>query len=230
MLSFFATLLAAYLLGSIPSALIVGKIVRGSDFDIRHEGSGNVGGTNVFRVLGWKPALVVTLFDVFKGFAATLWISQWQPFGPPYVDATVMPILTGVAAVFGHIWTVFAGFRGGKGVGTAAGMIIALYPLAALVCLVIFVAVVYATRYVSVGSMTAAVCLPLTLWLGGKVFGSSIPDPVFQFSFAIAALIIFTHRKNIRRLIEGTENRFGKPNPDKSRERNSKSEPNRQND
>ncbi len=213
MLSFLLVLLAAYLAGSFPTAILVGKLVRGKDFDIRNEGSGNAGGTNVFRVLGWQAGLAVMLVDVFKGFAATYWISRWQPLGPPHIDETVLPIVTGVAAVLGHIWTVFAGFRGGKGVGTAAGMILALYPLAALVCLVIFVVVVYATRYVSLGSMLAAVSLPVVLLLAQKLTRQEIPEAHFQFSLAIAFLIVFTHRKNIQRLLEGTENRLGGKKP-----------------
>jgi len=211
MLTLLAVLLLGYLAGSFPTAILVGKIMRGWDFDIRNEGSGNAGGTNVFRVLGWQPGVIVTLIDIFKGMAATLWVSQWQPFGTGYIDATVMPILTGLAAVCGHIWSVFADFRGGKGVGTAGGMIIALYPVAAIVCLVIFIAVVYLTRYVSVGSMIAALSLPVVLWLMQVLFNNDVPDALFQFSIFVAVLMVFTHRKNIRRLIEGTENRFGKP-------------------
>jgi glycerol-3-phosphate acyltransferase PlsY len=213
MLTLFAVLLAGYLIGSFPTAILIGKIVRGWDFDIRNEGSGNAGGTNVFRVLGWQPGLIVTLIDVFKGVVATAWVSQWQPFGTPYIDSTVMPILTGLAAVCGHIWTVFANFRGGKGVGTAGGMIIALYPVAAIVCLAIFVVVVFYTRYVSLGSIIAALSLPVVLWLMQILINKDVSDALFQFSILVGVLIVFTHRKNIRRLIEGTENRFGKPRP-----------------
>jgi glycerol-3-phosphate acyltransferase PlsY len=213
MLTLITVLLLGYLVGSFPTAILVGKIVRGWDFDIRKEGSGNAGGTNVFRVLGWKPGLFVMLIDVFKGVAATQWVSQWQPFGTGYIDATVMPVLTGLAAVCGHIWTVFANFRGGKGVGTAAGMIIALYPVAAIICLAIFIVVVYFTRYVSLGSMIAALSLPVVLWMMQVLFNNEVPDALFQFSILVGVLIVFTHRKNIRRLIEGTENRFGKPRP-----------------
>ncbi len=211
MLTLIAVLLLGYLVGSFPTAILAGKVLRGWDFDIRNEGSGNAGGTNVFRVLGWKPGLFVTLVDVFKGMAATLWVSKWQPFGTAYIDVTVMPILAGLAAVCGHIWTMFAGFRGGKGVGTAGGMIIALYPIAALICLLVFASVVYLTRYVSVGSITAALSLPVVLALMQVWFQQDIPDALFEFSILVSVLIIFTHRKNIRRLIEGTENRFGKP-------------------
>lgn len=211
MLTLIAVLLLGYLVGSFPTAILAGKVLRGWDFDIRSEGSGNAGGTNVFRVLGWKPGLFVTLVDVFKGMAATLWVSQWQPFGTAYIDVTVMPILAGLAAVCGHIWTVFAGFSGGKGVGTAGGMIIALYPIAAVICLAVFVSVVFLTRYVSVGSIVAALSLPIVLALMQVWFQQDIPDAFFEFSILVSVLIVFTHRKNIRRLIEGTENRFGKP-------------------
>ncbi|MCG3118047.1 MAG: Glycerol-3-phosphate acyltransferase [bacterium] len=213
MWTFIVVIGLGYLVGSFPTAILAGKLLRGWDFDIRSEGSGNAGGTNVFRVLGWKPGLVVMLIDVFKGFAATQWVAQWQPFGTAYIDSTVMPILTGLAAVCGHIWTVFADFRGGKGVGTAAGMIIALYPVAAIVCLGIFVAVVYFTRYVSLGSMLAALSLPVVLLLMQILFNKDVPDALFQFSLLVGVLIVFTHRKNVRRLIEGTENRFGKTRP-----------------
>jgi glycerol-3-phosphate acyltransferase PlsY len=210
MLTLIAVLILGYLVGSFPTAILAGKVLRGWDFDIRNEGSGNAGGTNVFRVLGWKPGLFVTLVDVFKGMAATLWVSKWQPFGTAYIDVTVMPILAGLAAVCGHIWTMFAGFRGGKGVGTAGGMIIALYPIAAVICLAVFVSVVYLTRYVSVGSIIAALSLPMVLALMQVWFQQDIPDALFEFGALVSVLIIFTHRKNIRRLIEGTENRFGK--------------------
>lgn len=210
MLSFVVIIIASYLIGSIPTSIILGKLLRGRDFDIRQEGSGNAGGTNVFRVLGWLPGLTVMLIDVFKGFSATVWISQWQPFGVPYIDGTVMRILAGVAAVCGHIWTVFANFRGGKGVGTAAGMLLALFPVGVLICLVIFGVVVYTTGYVSAGSMIAAASLPLVLWIAERFFGQETPATLFQFSVALALLIIFTHRKNIKRLLQGTENRFGR--------------------
>lgn len=209
MLSFFTVVLASYLAGAIPTSIIVGKILRGADFDIRTEGSGNAGGTNVFRVLGWKPGLFVMLVDTLKGFVATFWIAHWQPFGSSNIDPTVLPIICGVAAVVGHIWTVFASFRGGKGVGTATGMIVALYPIAALVCFGIFVGVVYFTRFISLGSMIAATCLPLVLFIGEKYFMHDVPDAMFQFSVALAVLIVYTHRQNLRRLLAGTENRFG---------------------
>jgi len=208
--SLIAVISASYLVGSIPTSIIVGKILRGRDFDIRKEGSGNAGGTNVFRVLGWKPGITVMAIDVLKGVAATLFVSQWQPFGTIFLSQTVLQILCGIAAICGHIWTIFAGFRGGKGVGTAAGMIFSLYPIAALICVVVFVLVVFFTRYVSLGSMCAAAALPLTLMLLPSPSPNIDEDVLFLFSILVSGLIVFTHRSNIRRLLNGTENRFGK--------------------
>jgi len=210
MLSFIAIMMAAYLVGSIPTSIIAGKVLRGRDFDIRRHGSGNAGGTNVFRVLGWKPGLAVMAFDVVKGVVATLLVSHWQPFGAVYLNATVLQILAGMAAVCGHIWTIFAGFRGGKGVGTAGGMIIGLYPIAALLCFVVFILVVFFTRYVSLGSILAAVSLPLVLLLLPAPSPQTDSDVLFLFSLLVCGLIVYTHRGNIRRLLKGTENRFGK--------------------
>lgn len=210
LLSLIAVLLASYFVGSIPTSIIAGKILRGRDFDIRREGSGNAGGTNVFRVLGWKPGISVMAIDVLKGVFATLVVSQWQPFGTIFLSQTVLQILCGIAAICGHIWTIFASFRGGKGVGTAAGMIVSLYPVAALICVVVFVLVVFFTRYVSLGSMCAAAALPLTLMILPSPSPTVDEDVLFFFSVLITGLIIFTHRSNIKRLLSGTENRFGK--------------------
>lgn len=210
LLSLLAVLALSYLVGSIPTSIIVGKILRGRDFDIRKEGSGNAGGTNVFRVLGWKPGITVMAVDVGKGILATLLVSQWEPFGKIFINPTVMQILAGLAAICGHIWTIFAGFRGGKGVGTAGGMIIALYPIAALLCFIVFILVVFFTRYVSLGSICAALALPLILLILPSTSTQVDSDVLFLFSLLICGLIIFTHRSNIRRLLHGTENRFGK--------------------
>lgn len=207
MLTLIVVIVLSYLVGSIPTSIIVGKVLRG--IDIREHGSGNAGGTNVFRVLGWKPGVFVMLVDAFKGFAATFWISRIAISGVP-ADFEVVQIVAGCAAVFGHIWTVFARFRGGKGVGTAAGMLLALYPVALLICLGIFIIVVLTTRIVSVSSMTAAVSLPIILSIFRYGLDRPVATPLYIFSFFAAALIVFTHRSNIKRLLNGTENRFGK--------------------
>jgi len=196
----------SYLIGSIPTSLITGKVLRG--IDIREHGSGNAGATNVFRVLGWKPGVFVLLFDGFKGFAVTYWISQIAVGANP-LPPEIMQIIAGCSAIFGHIWTVFARFRGGKGVGTAAGMLIALFPLAFLICIAVFIIVVFFTRYVSLSSICAALTLPIVLAVFQYGLGKNIPVPLFIFSFFAAGLIIFTHRANIKRLLNGTENRFG---------------------
>ncbi len=209
-LSLIAVLAASYLIGSIPTSIIAGKILRGQNFDIRKEGSGNAGGTNVFRVLGWRPGITVMAIDVLKGVVATLLISQWKPFGHIPLNETVLSIFCGLASVCGHVWTIFAGFRGGKGVGAAGGMIIALYPVAALICFAVFTLVVFLTRYVSLGSISAAVALPVVLLALPARSQRMDADALFIFSLLVCGLIIFTHRSNIRRLLSGTENRFGK--------------------
>lgn len=204
MISLLTILILAYLIGAFPTSIIVGKLLRG--IDIRNYGSGNAGGTNVFRVLGWKPGVSVMAFDIFKGIAATLFVPTLQVGAAPALDPTLIKILAGCAAVVGHIWTVFAGFRGGKGVGTAAGMILALFPIAGLVCLAVFFIVLGLTRYVSVSSMTAAIALPIVLLIF-HFLGRPINWYLFIFGTCIALLIIFTHRSNLKRLFNHTENR-----------------------
>jgi acyl phosphate:glycerol-3-phosphate acyltransferase len=208
MLNLLVILILSYLLGSIPTSIIVSKLARG--IDIRQHGSGNAGGTNVFRVLGWKYGVFVMVVDVFKGFVATFWIARLLPVP---VSTELGQIFAGCAAIIGHIWTVFAGFRGGKGVGTAAGMLVALYPVVFIICLAVFALAVLTTRIVSVASMSAAVALPLTLSVLKFMLHKNVPGPLYVFSFIAMALIIFTHRSNIKRLLNGTENRFGKKKP-----------------
>jgi len=207
MSSLILLIILSYLMGSLPTAILVGKALSG--IDIREHGSGNAGGSNVFRVLGWKAGVFVMAVDVFKGFAATYWLPRLLP-----QDLVAMPsaqLIAGICAIFGHIWTVFAGFRGGKGVGTAAGMLLALFPQALLVCFLLFIVVLLATRIVAAASITAAVALPVTLTLFRCQLHKTVPLPLYVFSFFAALLIIYTHRSNIRRMIGGTENRFGKP-------------------
>lgn len=209
MVSLVVILLLSYLIGSIPTSIITGKVLRG--IDIREHGSGNAGGTNVFRVLGWKPGVFVMAVDVLKGFVATYYVSKLQVAGPVPINLLAVQLLAGFAAVFGHIWTVFAGFRGGKGVGTAGGMFIALFPLAALICFVIFLTVALTSRYVSLASITAAISFPIVLLILNLLFQYELPVVLFLFSLFASGLIVYTHRSNIRRLLQGTENRFGKP-------------------
>ena len=152
MISLIIIFILSYLLGSFPTSIVVSKKLRG--IDIREHGSGNAGGTNVFRVLGWKPGVFVMLCDVAKGVVATLFISQIRidPI-PEILDPRLVQLFAGIFAIIGHIWTVFAGFRGGKGVGTAAGVFLALYPISILICFVVWGIVLLITRIVSVSSM-----------------------------------------------------------------------------
>ncbi len=197
--------LISYLLGSIPTSIITGRLLKG--IDIRQYGSGNAGATNVFRVLGWKAGVFVLFVDMLKGLVPTIWVYQLALKGVswPSID---LQILAGLSAVFGHIWTIFAGFRGGKGVGTGAGVIIGLAPFAVLVGLCVFVVTVAITRYVSLGSILASLTVPVTLAIQKYALHQAVPVELLIFSLFIPALIIFTHRGNIQRLLKGQENRI----------------------
>ena len=205
MLTIISIILLSYLAGSIPTSIIMSKLTRG--IDIRKHGSGNAGATNAIRVLGWKIGLFVMLIDVGKGVLATLLISQIR-IDTLSIDSDLIQIIAGVSAIFGHIWTIFAGFKGGKGVGTAAGMLFSLYPLAGLICLGVFAIVILIVRIVSVSSMAAAASLPFVIYIMQKFMNYSISNELFYFSIFIAILIIFTHRSNIKKLLKGEENRF----------------------
>ena len=208
MVSLIVILVLSYLIGSIPTAIIISKQFFG--FDIRTKGSGNAGGTNAFRVLGWKAGLTVILFDVGKGVVATLFLSQIRLGGESVLnlDPSLVQLFAGIAAIVGHIWTIFAGFKGGKGVGTAAGVFIVLFPLATLICLVIWAIVLLTGRIMSIASMIAAVCLPTSIFLLNKFYDYPVHPVLFGLSIVLAILIIVTHRSNIKRLMNGTENRF----------------------
>ena len=202
-------LFLSYVTGSIPASIIVGKVFKG--IDIREHGSGNAGGTNVFRVLGWKPALIVVIFDVFKGWLPTAIYAVQYFDHTPIHDQGVVQILCGFASVLGHTYTIFAGFKGGKGVGTLGGMLIALFPIALPLCLLVFALTLILTGYVSIGSMLASASLPVFLLLLPVVSPLSPPSlSLLVFSLLVPWFIIITHRSNIGRLRNGTENRFKK--------------------
>ena len=207
MFSLVLIILFAYLVGSFPTSIVVGRMTR--RIDIREHGSKNAGGTNAFRVLGWKAGLFVAVVDILKGVLATLLIAKIR-VDPLTLDYELVQIIAGTSAVIGHVWTVLAKFKGGKGVATGGGMIIALFPWASLICFIIFSALVLTTRYVSLGSIIATSSLPFVLLTFDRMFGKSVSNSLLTFSILISCLIIFTHRSNIRRLINGTENRFEK--------------------
>jgi acyl phosphate:glycerol-3-phosphate acyltransferase len=216
--------LPSYLLGSIPFGLLAG-FARG--IDVRKHGSGNIGATNVLRTLGKKWGIGVFACDVLKGAAAVL-LAQWASSLPatyntasmlvnhsaihPNTDFTPAEagIIAGLAAILGHNFPVWLKFKGGKGIATSAGVLLALMPLATLSCLAIWGAVFFATRYVSLASIVAAAALPAIVWLL-MTFAHVGERAIFWFSCVIAALAIWRHRSNIQRLLAGTENRFGKP-------------------
>ncbi len=189
----------AYLLGSIPAALIAGKVTRG--IDLRQHGSGNLGATNVNRVLGAKAAAVVLLFDAAKGAAPVLLFPRLFPSDQPELWA----IAYGVAAIAGHVRPIFLLLNGGgKGVATAAGVFTALAPIPMLLTLLAFAAVVVASGYVSLGSLIAALVLPAALYFLRGV------SPVLWVSVAVGAFIFWSHRANIGRLRRGEESRLGR--------------------
>jgi len=204
----------SYLIGSIPNSIIISKAVRG--IDIRKHGSGNAGGTNVMRVLGWKYGLVVIFLDALKGAIAVVIISRLF-YGPlpfenvsPFDDFTLVQIIAGVSAVIGHIWTVFAGFKGGKGIATALGMLLTLITVDMLIAVGVFGLVVLISRYVSLGSIIAAISVPATLFIRENLFHVDIPgySTLFPFIIGVTALVIFTHRKNLVRIFNGNENKI----------------------
>lgn len=207
-------IILSYLVGSIPTSIIISKLTKG--IDIREHGSGNAGGTNVMRVLGWKQGLFVIILDALKGAFAVVVIARLHygglPFQniSPFDDFTLVQIIAGIAAVIGHIWTVFAGFRGGKGIATALGMLIMIVTIDMLVAVGIFVLVVMISRYVSLGSILAAVSVPLTLVFRENILHDHIQsyNTLLPFVVAVSLLVIFTHRKNVVRLLNGTEHKL----------------------
>ena len=201
--------LMSYIIGSAPTSIIMGRITKG--IDIREHGSGNAGGTNVFRVLGFKQALVVVAVDVFKGWLPVAVIAPYFFDKQIIPDLGVVQIFCGFAAVLGHIYTIFSGFKGGKGVGTLGGMLIALFPTAFPFCLAVAIITIITTGYVSLASILAATSLPVFLFtLPPFLSVEPAPLSLLVFSLLIPWLIIFTHRSNIQRLRNGEENRFVK--------------------
>jgi glycerol-3-phosphate acyltransferase PlsY len=215
-LVYILTALGAYLLGSIPSGFLVAKA---KGVDIRSAGSGNIGATNALRVLGKPAGAAVLLLDAFKGYAACAFLApqifnwlapHFAGLAPAFAMEPVelqlrIRVVAGLGAVLGHNYTCWLKFRGGKGVATTAGVYLALAPWAVLVALGVFLLAVLLTKYVSVGSMTAALALPATVWV-------MTPQHLFLclVTTALGALAIYKHQSNLRRLLAGTENRLGK--------------------
>jgi glycerol-3-phosphate acyltransferase PlsY len=191
-------LLASYLLGAVPASYLAGRLFAG--IDLRQHGSRNLGATNLYRVLGWRFAIPVGLFDIAKGAVPVL------VFAPRVSSSELFALACGIAAILGHVFSVFVRFRGGKGVATAAGVMLGLTPAALGVAALVWVLLVYVTGYVSVGSIAAAAAFP------AAVFLLEHPDrpEILWIDVGVAIAIIWLHRANIRRLLNGTESRFGR--------------------
>lgn len=204
----------SYLVGAIPTSIIVSRAVKG--IDIRQHGSGNAGGTNVMRVLGWKHGVMVIILDALKGVLAVIVVARLHygglPFAniSPFDDFTLVQIIAGISAVIGHIWTVFAGFKGGKGIATALGMLLMIVTIDMLIAVGVFFIVVTISRYVSLGSVLAAITVPTAMFFRENVLHDSITsyNTLLPFVIAVSLLVIYTHRKNVVRILNGTENKL----------------------
>src|SRR5690242_5619846 len=197
----FILIILAYFIGSIPTAIIISKSFF--NIDIREYGSGNMGATNTFRVLGPKFGTIVMIGDMLKGILAVSLYNLLPYYLNNQLDRTNLMLGLGVAAVIGHIYPVWADFRGGKGVATLFGMVLAIQPIVAVNCVGVFLLVLYLTRYVSLSSIIAGVALPIcVLWIYNE-------KEVFYrvFAIAVAGLIVLTHQKNIGRIFKGNESR-----------------------
>ncbi len=216
MLSLILLILLSYLTGAIPFAYIIGKMFKG--IDIRKFGSGNLGSTNAFRVLGIGYGILVQLLDIGKGLFVVLVLSNIMydhlPFSnvTPFEDITLVKIIAGVSAVIGHTYSIFVGFKGGKGINTALGMLISLSPVEISVSAGFFVLILLSSGYVSLGSIVASFVFPMTMFIRENIFNVEIYGykTLIFFSIAVSVFLIYNHRDNIWRLLRGNENRFDK--------------------
>jgi acyl-phosphate glycerol 3-phosphate acyltransferase len=196
---------SSYLIGSIPAGYIAGRIVG---IDIRTVGSGNIGATNVTRVLGKRYGYPVFIVDFLKGFAAvemSIMIAKWAQ--PVSIPSELFGVVGAVACVLGHSCPVWLGFKGGKGVSASAGALFGLMPFVALIAVAVWLVIFYLTRYVSVASMTAALAVPIAI-LSMMFLGQTGGTALLYFSICLAAVVIVRHRSNLSRLVRGTEPRF----------------------
>jgi glycerol-3-phosphate acyltransferase PlsY len=200
----FVLLALAYGAGATPTSFWLARVVY--KVDLRTTGSGNLGGTNTFRALGWKAALPVVLIDIGKGWFPVWYFPQIQSGTSPATWALAF----GGAAVLGHVFSFWVGFKGGKGIATSAGALLGLTPIALLICLGIWIAIVAITRIVSLASLSAALALPLVVYFIPEREGSAM----FWFACAISVFVVWAHRSNIGRLLRGEESSFRKARPE----------------
>jgi acyl phosphate:glycerol-3-phosphate acyltransferase len=209
-------ILISYIIGSLPTAVWLSRGVFG--FDIRTQGSGNMGSTNVYRVLGVKWGIVVQLADILKGLIPVIVIVKIILPEMYFIDESlfgslmIAKIIAGISAVIGHIWSFFVKFKGGKGVNTATGMLLGLAPWDVATAFACFAIVVMVSGYISLGSITGAIAFPSSILIREKIFNIDIIgfEYVFFFSIILGFLVIYTHRSNIKRLLDGSENKFTK--------------------
>lgn len=196
-------ILAAYLIGAIPFGLLVARMYGVAD--IRQVGSKNIGATNVLRVLGMKAAVWVYLFDIGKG-AGVVWVAS--RLGQESLQAELFLVLVGLAAIVGHVYPVYLGFRGGKGVATMFGVLLILLPVETLIAAAVFAVVVLVTRYVSVASIAAGLTFPVAVTTEQALLNLSVSRVYWLLTVFIGVFVPLTHHRNIRRLLAGSENRF----------------------
>jgi len=209
LVTYVITVITAYLLGSIPTGYLVAKA---KGVDIRAVGSGNIGATNVFRILGKPAGLLVLVIDGLKGFMACAWAVDFiaRHWGSATVDVEYLRIAAGLAVVLGHNYTCWLGFKGGKGIATSGGALAALVPWAFIIILLVFIIVFAISRIVSLGSIAAAASLPIATWLT-----RGTPTMILVTTL-MALLAIYKHKANIQRLMNGTESRIGKKKQESS--------------
>ncbi len=197
----------SYFLGSVPFSIIISKIWRG--IDIRNYGSKNAGFTNVYRVLGPLPAGIVLMLDIAKGITAVLLITQIA-FNSVSLSLIDLKLVAGFFVILGHVFPVFARFRGGKGIAAGLGALLSIIPVEVTLALILFVLIVAITRYVSLGSLTATSFIFLALIFERYYLEYQVPTKLIIMIFFLTAFIFFNHRSNIKRLLAGTENKFGR--------------------
>ncbi len=197
----------AYLIGSLPSAVWLGQAYYG--IDVREFGSGNAGATNTFRVLGTKAGVFVMALDIFKGLTAVTLATVWMQLGFIAESQIVLfKLVFGISAVLGHIFPIYVGFKGGKGVATLLGMVLGINPLVAAICIAVFMIVLLLTKYVSLGSILGTLTFPVMLMIT-DIEPNDLILIVFGFTFFV--VVLFTHKKNVHRILNGKENKVNFP-------------------
>ena len=193
-------LLFSYLIGSIPFSIIAGKLLKG--IDIREFGSGNAGATNTFRILGKQAGIPVLLLDILKGYLAVnlVWYTSYVPLTELYIN---LQLTFGIAAVLGHVFPLYVGFRGGKGVATLLGFMLAVFPESAIISITVFVLTLFVSKYVSLSSIIAGLFFPF----GVYYLSDTLVPTMMIFAIFVPILLIATHQRNIERLVRGNENK-----------------------